>query len=136
MANIRGFGELCNRFLRMLGLSVVPSGRSLVDYEHDIDVLATHYRRGDLFSFTPGRSQSFSALDTFSEGYEKLVSGTLVRFLDRTITDPDQISDNNDLESAGDNEQLAEPPVPLVSENGVLRAGDGPALDALLNLYS
>ncbi|KAG8695065.1 hypothetical protein FRC08_008060 [Ceratobasidium sp. 394] len=132
--NVLGFSQLRNSLLRMLGLSVVPTGRSQLDYEHDIDVLATHYRRDKLFTFTTGRSQAFHAVDTFSNGYEKLEAGALSKFLDRTIDDPDQICDSED-DAVGNNE-LENPPVPLVSENGVLRAADGPGLDALVNLYA
>ncbi|KAG8695321.1 hypothetical protein FRC09_009227 [Ceratobasidium sp. 395] len=131
--NIRGLAQLRNHLFQMLGLSATPTGQSLPDYEHDIDVLATHYRRNNLFIFTAGRSQSFAAVDTFSQGYEKLESGTLAKFLDRTLMDPDEIYGED--EDLLDLEELSDPPVPLASENGVLRAAEGPALNALLNLY-
>ncbi|KAG9092764.1 hypothetical protein FS749_015455 [Ceratobasidium sp. UAMH 11750] len=129
--NIRGFGKLRDTLLHMLGLSAVSTGRSLPDYEHDIDVLATHYRRSDLFTFKHGRFQAFSVVDTFSRGYEKLESGALAKFLDRTLTDPDLVCDEDDdqLELEG----LGEPPAPLAYENGRL----GPAEDTgLADLFT
>ncbi|KAG9077862.1 hypothetical protein FS749_010195 [Ceratobasidium sp. UAMH 11750] len=67
--NIRGFGKLRDALLHMLGLSTVPTGHSLPDYEHDIDVLATHYRRSDLFAFKPGRFQAFNVVDMLCNTY-------------------------------------------------------------------
>ncbi|KAG9092480.1 hypothetical protein FRC06_011907, partial [Ceratobasidium sp. 370] len=131
--NIRGFGKLRDTLFHMLGLSTVPTGRSLPDYKHDIDVLATHYCRTDLFTFKPGRSQAFNAVDTFSRGYEKLQSGTLAKFLDRTLTDPDLVCDEGDDQL--DLDELEEPPTPLMYDNGVLRpAGDTGLTELFTNM--
>jgi hypothetical protein len=122
--NVTGFGRLRNSFLSMLGLSDIPSGRSLPDYEHDIDVLATRYRQSSLLMFAAGRSQSFTAVDTFSAGYEKLEAGALSKFLERTMLDPELIYN----EDVNDSDMVAPdiPPEPLISENRALRQGEGP----------
>ncbi|KAG9083064.1 hypothetical protein FRC07_014027 [Ceratobasidium sp. 392] len=132
--NVRGFGQLRDSLMHMLGLSSIPIGRSMPQYEHDIDVLATHYRRSTLFNFQSGRSQAFTAEDTFSLGYEKLKATALERFLDRTIADPEQVSEEGD--EPAEMEELEEPPVPLALHNGVLGPAQGPGVTALAGLYA
>lgn len=128
--NVTGFGRLRNTFMSMLRLSKIPSGRSVPDYEHDINVLATRHRPSSLLTFEAGRSQSFTAVDMFSAGYEKLEAGSLSKFLEQKMLDPELI-----YEETVDDSDMVEPdipPEPLVSENGVLRQGEGPDLSVLM----
>ncbi|KAF8601732.1 hypothetical protein BDV93DRAFT_509786 [Ceratobasidium sp. AG-I] len=130
--NVTGFGRHRDSFMRMLGLSRTSSGRSFPEYEHDIDILATHYQQSAVLSFQAGRTQGFTAKDTFSLGYEELESGTLAKFLQRTSQDPEQIQD--EPEDGIEVVDLEFPPEPLVLENGVLIQGVAPEFSGLNNM--
>ncbi|KEP49079.1 hypothetical protein V565_108710 [Rhizoctonia solani 123E] len=125
--NVAGFGRLRDKLFHMIGLSRVTTGRSLPDYQSDINVLATHYRQNGLFKFERGRSQAFTANDIFAAGYDKLKTSALSKFLDRTSYDPTLIHENPP------EEQLVHDPMedvqnlnPLILQNGVLVPGAAP----------
>ncbi|KAG9074585.1 hypothetical protein FS749_013827, partial [Ceratobasidium sp. UAMH 11750] len=64
----------------------------------------------------------------------KLESGALAKFLDRTLTDPDLVWDEDDNQL--DLEGPGEPPAPLAYDNGMLRPAEDTALaDLFTNLF-
>ncbi|KAG9084322.1 hypothetical protein FRC06_004122, partial [Ceratobasidium sp. 370] len=82
--NIGGLSRLRDSMIQFLSLNQVGQGRPHPDMSADINVLASHYLRGQVFKLSHGRRQVCVAYDTVDEGYNKLRQGALARFLERS----------------------------------------------------
>lgn len=82
--NIGGLSQLRQTMLKYLDLQQTSSGRAHRDYSADINVLASHYLKANMFQLQPGRKQICVASDMFEAGHNKLESGILDQFLART----------------------------------------------------
>ncbi|EUC62070.1 hypothetical protein RSOL_412810 [Rhizoctonia solani AG-3 Rhs1AP] len=121
--NITHLTQLRDTVLKFLGVGSVGSGRSRPNYSADINVLASHYLRENVFTFRPGRSQEVVATDMFHEGLNKLSGGALSQFLERTQWDIEDINPefSQPLSEAADEEApMNIPEQALVVEEGAL----------------
>ncbi|KAG9119176.1 hypothetical protein FRC07_005951, partial [Ceratobasidium sp. 392] len=123
--NIGGLSRLRESMLRFLGLGQVGQGQSHPDLSADINVLASHYLRGQVFKLTHGRRQVCRADDLVNEGFNKLKGGVFNNFLEQSASNRVAQSGadaavTDDLE---EQEDIEIPPEPLIMENGVLAAG-------------
>ncbi|KAG8704943.1 hypothetical protein FRC09_003240 [Ceratobasidium sp. 395] len=124
--NISGLARLRELMMEFLGLRRTPKGRAQRDYAADINVLASHYLRGQMFQLTLGRAQDCVAADMFEAGYNKLESGALARFLARTkLNRAGQASGPvADPEEKDEGQEVEVPHQPLIMENGRLVEGE------------
>ncbi|KAG8689251.1 hypothetical protein FRC08_011031 [Ceratobasidium sp. 394] len=121
--NITGLAHLRDTMLDFLGLRKPGSGQSQPDLTADINVLAKHYLEGQVFTFSPGRSQECVATDMFEAGLNKLEQGALKRFLERSAASrAGQLFEEPDPEDQGGDFVI--PPEPLIMENGRLVPGE------------
>ncbi|KAG8729813.1 hypothetical protein FRC10_003434 [Ceratobasidium sp. 414] len=136
--NIEGLSRLRASMIQFLGLQSSGTGRPRPDYSADINVLASHYLRAQAFVLQPGRSQDVLATDMFDTGINKLNSGGLKSFLDRTaLTRAGQLvapaTDISDHVGDGLDAEVVEGPLrPLVMDGGELveeESGDELELD-------
>jgi hypothetical protein len=119
--NISGLARLRESVLRLLGLERTGHGITNPDYGADINVLASHYLREHAFEFQPGRTQTCTASDMFSDGYDRVESSVLKSFLERTANGRIPQVDEEDTTLDQMEDFIEMPLEPLVMEDGVLQ---------------
>lgn len=126
--NVEGLARLRDKMMEFLGLGRTGRGRVRPDYMADINVLASHYLRGQVFQLRPGRQQECLAQDIFEKGHTKLYSGALNQFLDQTalsragqsITGGEPEGAEPEVEELFDDREVEIPRQPLIIAEGEL----------------
>jgi len=77
--NITGFSHLRTILERVIGISASTGYHHKPSKVKDIIALAARHEQDDIFTFHPGRTQSFQAKDIFQIGMEKLRNGEQIR---------------------------------------------------------
>ncbi|CUA68631.1 putative protein L294 [Acanthamoeba polyphaga mimivirus] [Rhizoctonia solani] len=128
--NIQGLSLLREKFLQFLGLNDTGSGRSKPNYCADINILAAHYLDEKAFTFHSGRRQDALAEDMVQIGYDRLDSGILSSFIERTISARQGLSEDDadvlaaDLDQEPGEVEVEIPMEPLIMHEGALMADE------------
>ena len=77
--NIPGFSQFRMHLEDAMGMSPVSGYHFKPNIKNDIIALASRHNIDDIFTFHPGRIQSFQAKDTFAIGIEKLGQTSLIK---------------------------------------------------------
>jgi len=104
--NIPGFSQFRIHLEDAMGMTPLTGYHFRPSIRNDIIALADRHDRDSIFTFHPGRTQSFQAKDAFAIGVEKLGQTSLIKdYLARTSETeipPDQGIDDEDLEIPAD----------------------------------
>jgi hypothetical protein len=83
--NIPGFSQFRMHLEDAMGMTPLSGYHFKPSTRSDIIALANRHNMDDIFTFHPGRTQSFQAKDVFARGIERLGQTNLIRdFLART----------------------------------------------------
>ncbi|KAF9488156.1 hypothetical protein BDN71DRAFT_1513309 [Pleurotus eryngii] len=94
--NIGGFSQFRSFMSSFFDITVLSGEHTDPNMDADINTLAAHHRRNNVLNFEPGREQSRMSPDFFAVGINKLASGQLDVFKERTLRDGNSVQPDKD----------------------------------------
>lgn len=94
--NIGGFSQFRSFMRSFFDITVSSGEHTDPNMDADTDTLAAHHRRNHVLNFEPGREQSRTSPDFFAVGINKLASGQLDVFKERTLRDSNSVQPDKD----------------------------------------
>jgi hypothetical protein len=86
--NISGFSQVERSLMEHLELTRTDKRHAAAKRRGDINVLGRHFEKDNVLDFVSKRLQPYEVTDMIGAGYNRLESGALKSFLDRTTPDP------------------------------------------------
>ncbi|GJF00901.1 hypothetical protein PsYK624_172050 [Phanerochaete sordida] len=121
--NLRGFADLRERFPEIFDIAKRCGKHTHATVSADINALGSHYRKDQVLTFHLGREQPFAVRNEYSDGIDKLRSGQLKTFLDRTVQEPYNVQEDvqaADTSMGDDASQSTDAPAnPIVIIDGI-----------------
>ncbi|GJF00723.1 hypothetical protein PsYK624_170210 [Phanerochaete sordida] len=115
--NLRGFNDLRDRFRDIFRTTKSGGRHTPASIAADINKLGEHYRRDMVLVFHRGRTQSYTVVNEFSRGFNKLDGGQLDTFLQRTSREPFRVTPEELEDLEAEEERIPANPITVV--NGV-----------------
>lgn len=89
--NVREFSKLRQFISSFFNIKIGSGKHTDPDPYAGINALGSTQRDDDIFCFHSGRTQSWTTPDFFAQGYNKLASGHLNVFKERTLSDSSSV---------------------------------------------